>query len=159
MNRSSRIFLSLIGVLGLGFFGLVLWAYLVNRTIDQTLSTNFTVSTQWLELTPNQPLTESRNVAELAIAIPDYRLNRDERLPAGQIRLPDGRIATPEIEAIDQFGNTVGFHGGSHTLSKRDLITYKTYENLEGRSLAKIRIRSDQPFTCEEIFWRNRNPK
>lgn len=151
------IFVAAIVVVGVA---LIFFIYITHRTVDQTLATNFTVSEDWTEFAADPPLTAFRRTQELAIAIPGYRfLDRYERLPIGQVRLPDGRIATPVIQALDKSGNweTLEFRG--HTMSKRDFIIYRLKNELDGNALTKIRIKSDATFVCEEVFWRNRNPK
>lgn len=137
----------------------VFYIYFTNRTIDHTFATNLTVSKDWTEITAEPPLTAFRMVQELAIAIPDYRLDRNEQLSIGQIRLPDGRIATPEIEALDKSGKWERLEFGGHTMSQRDFVIYRPKYDLDGNSLTKIRIRSDESLVCEEVFWRNRNLK
>jgi hypothetical protein len=137
----------------------VFFIYITNRTIDHSLATNLAVSKDWTEISADPPLTAFRMVQELAIAIPGYRLDRNEKLPIGQIRLPDGRIATPEIQALDKSGKWERLEFSGHTMSRRDFVIYRPKYDLDGNSLTKIRIRSDESFACEEVFWRNRNPK
>ena len=150
----GKIALAILGA----FIVLIVYAYLTNRTVDQALAANITLSKEWIEIAADPPLTAFRMTQELAIAIPGYRLDRNERLPIGEIRLPDGRIATPEIEALDNSGNWVRLVFGGHTLSQRDFVIYRPKYDLDGSALTKIRI-SDESFGCEEVFWRNRNPK
>ncbi|MBP7377990.1 MAG: hypothetical protein KA956_16095 [Pyrinomonadaceae bacterium] len=149
-----------VGVLAIGFSSLILYVYITNRTIDQTLETNFPVSNEWAEIAANPPLTEFRMVAELAIALPGYSHNPNERLPLGQFRLPDGRIATPQVEGVDESGNPVSFRHTGFTKSRRDLVIFSPDADMESDTkLTKIRIRSNESFVCEEVFWRNRNLK
>ncbi|HRI02813.1 MAG TPA: hypothetical protein PLL77_03625 [Pyrinomonadaceae bacterium] len=149
-----------IGVITFVFSALIAYIFFTNRTIDQTLVTNFPISNEWIEIDAYPLLGEFRMVAELAIAIPSYDHNPRERLPWGQFRLPDGRIATPQIEGVDDSGNLVIFKHSGFTMSRRDLVVFRPEPGLgHDIKLAKIRIRSDEPFTCEEIFWRNRNLK
>jgi len=148
-----------VAVLIVGAIGLVGYVFLSNRTIDQTLAKNTDVSTDWLEVSAVPPLGGFRQVQELAIAVSNHRFDRNERLPQGQFRLPDGRVASPQIEGVDLAGNIVTFRHSGFTYSDRDLVIFRTDINLKNNGLSKIRIRSDSPFHAEEIFWRNRNPK
>ena len=149
-----------IGAIAIGSSALILYFYLTSRTVDQNLATNLTVSKEWTEITANPPLSEFRMVAELAIAIPGYNHNPNDRLPSGQFRLPDGRVTTPEIEGVDEYGNPVSFRHGGFTMSRRNLVIFSPNADMEsGTKLVKLRIRSDESFLSEEVFWRNRNPK
>jgi len=140
--------------------GLVAFAYLANRTIDQTLAMQVPVAGEWLEITPDSPMTKTRQVQEIDLEISGFKHDVDDRLPWGQIRLPDGKIISPQIEAYDEAGNRHEFRHSGHTMSRKDLIAYSAVQNLpEDVRLTKIRIRSDEPFVCERLFWRNRNLK
>ncbi|MEQ1763015.1 MAG: hypothetical protein ABL984_07715 [Pyrinomonadaceae bacterium] len=137
----------------------IAYFYLTNRTMDQTLAENLPVSTTSTEIVAEPPLTAFRRSQELLISIPNYALDRGEKLPRGQIHLPDGRIASPEVEGTDKDGSPVRFHFRGHTLSERDYIVFTPVEDLDRKEVTKIRISSNESFTAEKIFWRNRNPK
>lgn len=159
MKHILKVSAILAGVAVALIFVFIIFIYLTNRTVDQTLAKNISVSNDWTEIGAEPPLTAFRVSQELAIAIPNYTLDRNERLPSGEIRLPDGQFTTFQIEGIDASGNAIPFHHGGHTLSERDLIIYRPDQNLGDVRLSRIRIRSDVVVECEEIFWRNRNPK
>ncbi len=140
--------------------GLVLFIYLMNRTIDQTLATQVAVSKEWIEIIPDSPLTKTRQVQEIDLEIAGFRHDVNDRLPWGQVRLPDGRIIGPTIEAYDESGNKYEFRHSGFTMSRKDLVVYKPIEDINDTiRLTRVRIRSDEPFTCERLFWRDRNLK
>ena len=159
MRKTVLAFCTLSGMIVVVILTFIVYLYLTNRTVDQKVALNFTVTSDWTEISADPPLGAFRHVQELVISIPGYRMDRNERLTTGQIRLPDGRIATPEVQAFDNSGNWVTLEFSGHTLSQRDFVIYRMKYDLNGNVLTKIRIRSIESFDCEEIFWRNRNPK
>lgn len=160
MRKVIVVVVAAIAVLVLVFGGLVLFVYLTNRTTDQTLATKFSVSGEWIEIIPDPPLTKTRQVQEIDFEIVDYKHDPNERLPDGQVRLPNGKIISPQIEAYDELGNRYEFRQTGYTMSRKDLVVYRPTKDLpEEVQLTRLRIRSDEPFICETLFWRNRNPK
>jgi len=160
MSKWTLVVLVAIAVLAATSIGLVSFVYLFNRTIDLTIATQVPVAGNWLEMTPDSPLTKTRRVQEIDLEISDFIHDVDNRLPPGQIRLPYGKIISPQIEAYDEAGNRHEFRHSGYTMSTKDLIAYSPVQNLpDNVRLTKIRIRSDEPFVCERLFWRNRNPK
>ena len=149
--------LSAIVFVGIGVT--VIYVHLTNRTIDQSLATNLTISNQWTEISADPPLAAFRMVQELSIEIPNYEADFTEDLPKGQVRLPDGRIVVPEIQGLDTTGQWHNLDYSGRSRSQRDLVNYRLKFELDGNALKAIRIKSDESFSCEEIFWRNRNPK
>ena len=143
----------------LGGVAVLFYFFLTNRTIDQMLAENVPISSGWTEVVADPPLTEFRRAQELLISIPNYTHDRGEKLPSGQIRLPDGRIASLEVEGIDADGNTVPFRFRGHTLSERDYVVFTPAEELGNKQVTKIRVRSSESLSAEQVFWRNRNPK
>jgi len=149
------IFVAIVAVV----FVSILYVYVTNRTVNQTVATHFTVSRDWIEIPVDPPLTAFRMIQELAIAFPDHRFDRQEDLPRGEIRLPNGAIAIPQIDGIDDKGNVVQFMHRGYSFSRRDFVTYQPVQDLGSNQLIKLRFRSNMPFECEEIIWLNRNPK
>ena len=149
----------IIAVVIAGAVAVVAYFYLTSRALDQSLAREVRISNEWLELPADPPLGASRQVQELAIVVPNHRFDRSEKLPTGEFRLPDGHIVIAQIEGIDTSGTTIPFHHTGFTYAERDFVTYRPSTPLADNSIAKIRIRSDLPFSAEEILWRNRNPK
>ena len=161
MNRTTTIILRVVGVLVLlvatavvGFIG---WLYITNRTFDQTLVTDLNVSSEWTEIPVDPPLQTRRQVTELVMTIPDYKNNRRG---VSEITLPDGRMVQPQIEVIDTEGNIHHLkHSGFAYTGYRDLIIFTPKGGFPDTTYRQVRIRSDVPFTCGQISWRERNPK
>jgi len=106
MNRTSKIILSVFGAIGIlvGVFviGSIVYIYISNRTFEQTLATNLNVSSEWTEIDAVPLLQTRRRVAEVAIALPDYRAERGGPF---EIKLSDGRIVRPQVQISDVDGD------------------------------------------------------
>src|SRR5258705_194650 len=77
------------------------------------------------------------------------------------VRLPDGSISTPEVQLVDEYGNTFNLdqpsmfsptsHFTQRGFSLRDLPQDRVYR--------AVRIRSDKPIQYSRIMWRCENHK
>src|SRR5262245_36539817 len=105
MKKIIQILLAVFAAAILVVGGLIISFYLTNRTIDQTIATNISISDEWVEIKPDGPLTAKRQTQEINLEIANFKHDVGNRLPYGQVRLPDGRIVRPEIEAYDELGN------------------------------------------------------
>jgi hypothetical protein len=163
MKTAAIIGAVIIGLLVLGVFGLAVYRYYDIRTIDRTLATNLSVSSEWIELSFDPPLRVLRRQQDLNIRIPGLDQVQDRGSPP-QIKLPDGRVIKPELEIYDEFGNRFeyNFNGFRHSpatiifVLKYDPERYKSLP--QDRSYPRLRIRSDVPFVCERLNWRNSDP-
>ena len=120
------------------------------------LGKNVCIGPDWLALTPE---------SNLQIRHADQFINVD--LPDGadcdtggswDIRLPDGSLAHPEVQLVDDTGATlrldepsVSYGGGiSRGFTSSGLSRDRTY--------AVVRVRSDRPFTSPEVRWHDFGP-
>lgn len=161
MNHKTKIVLSVVGGIGIivpvAMIGLVLYAYLTNRTFEQTLATNTNVSDKWIEISPEPFLQTRRMVSEIAIALPNYS---NERGSGFEIKLPDGRVVKPEIQVVDANGTVLDLrHSGFNYTGTHDLIIFTPEGGFPDGEYKTVRIKSDEPFSIERIFWRERNLK
>lgn len=161
MNRKSKIVLSIIGGIGIivvvAVIGVVVYAYLTNRTLEQTLATNLSVSGEWIEISPEPLLKTRRMVSEIAIAIPNYS---DERGVPIEIKLKDGRVVKVQIQAVNANGTVFELrHSGFNYTGTHDLIIFTPQGGFPDGEYKTVRIKSDQPFNIERMFWRERNLK
>ena len=148
-------------VLTATIFGAALYVYYSIRSIDQTLATNVQVTSEWTEIKTDPPLTAIGQIQEVGFTIPDHKRDQaNEDLPEGQIRLPNGKIATPTVEAYDAAGNLYEMPHSGFSFSMKVLTVFTADQKLgQDVRITKIRIRSYEPFVCEEIIWRNRDLK
>lgn len=122
--------------------------------IDRTIKGPTTLNSEWLEIAVSPPLRPERDEHDIVLYL-EEPFGRD--LQAKGVRLPDGSVITPEIQVIDLEGKAydlrfVGMRGPQ-------LIRFTLRGQLDGRQYAKVRIRSEKPIRCKEIFWSNWNWK
>ena len=162
MNRRTKTVLKVVGAVGFAAVSLLVgsvgYLYITHRTLNPTLATNINVSDEWTEISPETPLQNRRIAGEVVIALPNYRAERG----GGdfEIKLPDGRVVHPQIELIDGSGNVLELtHSGFTYTGDRDLVVFTPKGGFPSAEYKTLRIRSDQPFTLERLFWRERDPK
>ncbi|HYY57024.1 MAG TPA: hypothetical protein VE842_06790, partial [Pyrinomonadaceae bacterium] len=66
--------------------------------LDREISGPVTLSSEWIEIVPKEPLRPERDIHEIILELttsyePDYKNNR--------IRFPDGTSGIPEVRLID----------------------------------------------------------
>lgn len=137
---------------------LALSARIPSPYIDQQLAGTITLTPQWLELTPKEPLRVERDTQEVTL-FPDPPIKMVDD-PTGRRSLiaADRRDAVIEAELIDSKGVTHRARPGvsetmtgdlrvtSRSLSFKDLPKDVTY--------TKVRIKSSASYPVRKILWR-----
>jgi len=144
-------FAILIGIVVL-LWGL-LWLDFRSLNSEQEVAGQITISNDWIELTPKEPLKPSKDKQEIVLdsAEPLIRNNSDLK----KIQLENGTVVKPELQLIDQYGN----------IFNADVLRYPTpslYNNgiscyvprlPQERAYTKVRVRCDQPLKLARIVW------
>jgi hypothetical protein len=132
----------------------LLSAFGIRRHIYLEIANNLGVSSEWIDITPQKPLTAKKDCNEIFLSIDGYLYNHEK--PFDQIKMPDGTVVKPEIQMVDQdgiaypmtfgcrVGNSLGFRGVPST--KRD-------RSVRNRVYMKVGIRSDKPVTLSKVSW------
>lgn len=119
-----------------------------------------TLTAEWTEIRPPDPLKPEGeiNVVDLTFAKeyrPDYRANAP--------RLPDGTLATPEVQLVDAQGNTYALGVESMDGKGMGFASFDPNSHLENllkdRVYTAVRIRCNRPLECEKITWRSYNQR
>jgi hypothetical protein len=68
------------------------------------------------------------------------------------VRLPDGSLVMPEVQVVDS-------EGTAHELELNrqfgtELLVFTIPQELKGKEFRQVRVRSEKPVNCKEIFWR-----
>ncbi len=129
-----------------------------NPYIDRELSGKVTLTKEWLELSPQEPLQVERDTQEVAF-FPDPPIKMVDD-PTGKRSLitADGRDATIEVELIDSNGVTYQSRPGYSQSMTGNL--YVTRHSLDFKNLpkdvtyTKVRIRSSTEYPVKKILWR-----
>lgn len=158
-SKSALIFGICLAMVGLAVAGLLSFKTFALTPVQQDVALNFTVTPEWQEIVPEIPLTVNRDRQTVYLVIDGF--NREIGDPEWNIKLPDGAIAKPEVQVVDDAGNiyeltgrswagsSAGFSIGKPMGIVSDLPLFRTYP--------KIRIRSNVGFTCSKIIWDNKN--
>ena len=117
-----------------------------------------TIGNEWVELKPQPPLKAEKDFQMIYLELESpfkydlYNEGKEPNKGAG-ILMPDGEVINPEIEVIDQQGNTFN-------LVWRGAIGFKPTYDLpypnkwpRDREYKLVRIRSPRPIKCKAIYW------
>ena len=160
MKKALLIFAKIVGGIFLVIGIWVGWIYLTNRTIDQMIAADLEISDKWIELVPDPPLCVVRQVPEMTLFIEGMTGANLRQSLNGKIQLPNGKFTQTQIEMYDDLGNPYYLRPSGGTLSQEVTVAFRPDEDFpENRRFTKIRIRSDEPFVCKRVFWRNKNLK
>jgi hypothetical protein len=116
--------------------------------LDREIKGSVTLSSEWIEIIPEQPLKPEREQQEIVLHLEEPFVGDFE---AKGVRLPNGSIIQPEVQLVDVAGNIhilkyYGFRG-------RKLIRFTLKGQLNGREYRSVRVRSEQPIRCKGIIW------
>ena len=125
----------------------------------QEIASDVLVTTEWVEYTAVEPMKFERMFQEVYLALKDCQRHIEKE---GLI-FPDGNVANPEVQLVDQFGGKHQLKGGSYHVMPvgrdSDLMEVSragfSARVPQDREYRSVLIRSDKPFRCERIVWHN----
>ena len=132
----------------------------MNPYLKIEISGPATNSSEWMEITPQEPLKPEREVNAVILIFateykPDYKANG--------LRFPDGAVVVPEVQLIDQDGKTFPMGIESMGATGMGFGFFDPNSHLESLPKDKIyptvRIRSSQPIQCSKIVWQGYNQR
>jgi len=126
------------------------------------IARNVKITGDWNEIIPRPSMKIKRGFQFIDLKIEGARLQLDR----SKIQLPDGRAIALEIQIQGSDENWHDLKSGRYGLSNID-IDNDTAEigsvsfSVRGdqKEYLQVRIRSNEPFTCSKIIWRNHNLK
>lgn len=158
MKKALIIILSvifLIVILVSSFYALFMYS-VIKMYKKQQVAENVQVTSEWFEITPEQPLKITKQVQSVQLLIEGYKhdVHKDD---FGNIQLTDGTYINPEVEIVDENGKTYQLKDGRRS---GDLIGFSPNKEIHGTpyftkdvTYKTIRIRSDKTFICKKIIW------
>lgn len=160
---SNKKLLLILGVLSALFItGLVIYFIIsIFRSpyLDRDIAGSITLSDQWLEIAPTDALKPERRIHEIVLNFseplePDYKV--------WGVRLKDGSVVIPEVQLIDQDGNTYKLTTSSldrmgMSFSMRDDQSHREILPTD-RTYRAVRIRCEKLLRCSSVIWRCYNP-
>jgi hypothetical protein len=164
MTPLNKYMVPLIAILACaGLLGTILVGREIYRTfnpyLDREVAGPVTLSSQWLEIVPKEPLRRERKNQYIVLQIAEHLTTAN---PALEPTLEDGSIVTFEVELIDQNGNP---HVLSVPAGDGRTEVWRGMEIEESRRLADniafrtVRLRSNKPIRCSSILWRVYDPR
>lgn len=164
MNRKSRIafliFIVLVCLVPTVFFVFSITSKLYrwyDPYLDQELAGPTTTTSGWLEIVPKSPLRVERQRHMVALEL-DKSIQTEN--DGSGLVLPDGSVVRPQVELVDEDGETYELNVRSLFISpsKGKTLAYFSGRDLPtDKSYVKVRIRSNKSVRCQRIFWRNYN--
>ena len=165
MNRRSKI-----AVIGVGFLlvfaagTIAFYAYIVLRPmyVYHEIGRNINVNSEWTELTPSSTMKIKRRFQAVTLVVDHAQYNGKTK----ELFFRDGTTVIPELQISDVQGNWYQLEGGSYSTGKFDDET-STFREVSASFSARnpdlpsngefrtIRIRSNRPFICAKVIWRN----
>lgn len=134
---------------------------MVKNNIKYEVATNVQINSVWTEIIPQNPLKIVKRLQKIYLEI---ECEQNENQEENVWYLEDGTIINPQVQLIDEFGNTYDLEGGNAAVKPitSDLwkasklgFSYRLGKLPTDRKYTKIRVRNDQTFTCSKITWLN----
>jgi hypothetical protein len=133
--------------------------------VDREIGSNLNVSSDWIEITPNSPMSKVRQFQSVILNIEGAYTDTDRKEP--NLFLADGTQIAPELEILDQDGNWHVLHSGSLGVGTSfdeskmavSYVGFKSQALEQIISFKSVRLKSTTPFTCKSVKWRNYNLK
>jgi hypothetical protein len=136
--------------------------WLIKKMYDsEIVGENILITSDWTEILPQQPLKIKKRFQRISMRILcEQNLDQEENIWF----LEDGTVINPQVEIVDEFGNTYELEGGqAGVIPKNSEIivasslgfSCKSGGLPENRTYTKIRVRNNQTFLCPKIIWLN----
>jgi hypothetical protein len=132
---------------------------IVNPYLDSQITGPITITSQWQDVRPDQPLRPERKTQYVVLEVADT-LNTPN--PSVEPTLPDGSTVTIQVQLIDQKGVTYELTspaGDNRTQIWRGMGIEKSQALPDGTVFDVVRIRSSHPIRCSRIIWRSYDPR
>jgi hypothetical protein len=138
----------LVLIMGVGIFPLY---RLFDPYSDRELSGPVTISSEWTEIIPKEPLKAERQIQYLTLDIadaflPDYDL--------GKVKLSNGALVLPEVQLEDDKGTTYNLDRSG--IDQKGMVFFM-HELPKDKRYRVVRVRSATPIRCSRIYWRSYN--
>jgi hypothetical protein len=120
---------------------------------EQEISGPVTISTEWTEFTPKEPLQPDKETQEVVLNSAEP-LVRNTALH--DIRLADGTAVKPELQLIDQSGNVFVADDVDRYPTPslyNEGISCSVTRLPQDRLYTKVRVRSDKTLKLSRIVW------
>lgn len=125
-----------------------------NPYLDREISGPVTLTSEWIEIVPEEPLRPEREVQKILL---DFAQPYESDHDAWKIRFPDGSLVAPEVQLIDKNGNV--FTSSKVASLGQTGMGLRMSSLPQDRVYLKLRLRSDKPIAISRIIWRCYDPR
>lgn len=121
---------------------------------DQKVSGELVLSPEWVEITPDEPLSFPKRSQAVILDVAEPLVRGD--MDWARVRLADGTLIRPELQLVERDGRVT------------DVELLRGYSNNVGghvgrlpggRVYTKVRVRCDRPLRVSRIIWHSWNGK
>ncbi len=151
------VFLTFGSLLGLTVLVIVAWFVIGLLTWNsvETVSGPVTVSSQWMEFSPEKPLLPAKQYQVILLEVDLAEALVVDNLNLEHIQLGSGVVVKPEIELVDSQGNVfIAEVYRSPVPSYLDNSIVGNVRDLpQDRKYTKVRVRSNAPVRLARIVW------
>jgi len=124
---------------------------------DRNIAGAIVITSEWLEIKGDPPFQISGKTPLVILKLED---NYTPDFTSQKLRYPDGTLAAPEVQLIDDQGNVFPLHllmAQHRDRTGSNAMGGAGFGNLDlprDRNYVSLRIRSEQPMKCSRIIWR-----
>jgi hypothetical protein len=147
----------LVPVVIVGFYMSADLYHFFNPYLDRDIAGPMTISSAWTEIVPKEPLKPERQVQYIYLETtqpfdPDYS--------TWGIRYSDGSVVVPEVQLVDQDGNSYNLQPSSYSLkdpSRSDVVSGIGFDRQDlpkDKVYLMVRVRSGKAISSSRIYWR-----
>ena len=119
-----------------------------NSYSDVQIASSATVSQQWTEIRPAQPLSWTKPAEEFSFHIDSPH----QRSPQAEIIGPSGEHFVPQVEFVTTNGRTIA--ADTHGFWGEDMYFYWSKGGPGAEPIQMIRVRSSLPLNISKLVWR-----
>ena len=156
-DRREVVFFTVAIFFALAILSLVIWVALTLLTWNSvtTVSGPLTLSTEWIELSPKEPLHPSKQYQLILLEVDPAEALVVDNTKLERIQLGNGVLLKPEIQLVDSKGNVfIAEVYRSPVPSYLDNSIVGNVQDLpQDRVYTKVRVRSDAPVRLTRIVW------
>lgn len=158
MNLSMKHIVIVIGSFLIAAFGYAAYQIFKPLYVDREIARDIEITREWTEIIPPSPMKIKRNFQSVGLELNGAAV----LMETNELRLPNGKIIEPILQIQGSDGNWYDLETSSYTTSRTDIENDLVYVNLatfrvesDQKEYLKVRIRSNEPFTCSKVIWRN----
>ena len=151
--KKALIIVGIVLLIPLAWYGLIvsagIYRTLFSPYLDREISGSILVSSPWLEIVPQQPLTADRQIQYVII---NFAERGAPEVVSRGIRMADGTVVIPEVELVDERGGLFPLRAVAFG---EDAMGFSSDKDLpRDRTYRALKIKANKPIKVSNIHWR-----